>query len=411
MHYRSIFLAFIGLVFFAFNAKSQSYFGSAIDIDTSRNAELHVKGLAFYQATTLNRAFLQPFIQGGELSSEIINDRYFKQNDFNTVGLSLQGEVSLKLHHANFGKQNKYGFMVSAGAKTIGSIAYSKDLFGLVFKGNSESLGDSLNMNSSSMQFESFHKIGFGLFNRNTNTFFRLNFVGSTQSVNAYVGEGDFYSSSNGDSLALSMDGVLKYNAASSFYKAYGASIDFQYNMPFGNTEDKFRGVLSFSVSDLGLMHAGNLSGYDLDTTISFSGANFDNVRSLFGMKGNEILDSLGIEKTRTSALRFLPTTLEVAKRVELDREDKWQSIFGLRLYPTIVSIPQAYAGAHYRINEVFSAGARVSYGGFGAFRTGAYFRMHKSDFDFYLSSQDLVGLVSKKGLGNSLQFGLGWYL
>ncbi|MDX1447225.1 hypothetical protein [Lishizhenia sp.] len=410
MLYKIVLIGILSLAFLPLQVKAQSYFGNTLSIDTSRAAELNIEGMGFYHSSALNRGFLQYFTQGGYISNSEIEDRLSHQKDVNGLGFSLYGAVDLKLHNLHFGEGNKFGVVVSAGSKTMSSLAYTKDLFTMAFQGNANRLGDSLMFNSSSFQLESFQKIGVGVFNRNTNSYLRLNFVGSNNTLNSYLQQSHFYSSANGDSLALLLDGVLKYMDSEKLYSSYGASVDFQYNMPFGEENDKFRGVLSFSVRDLGLVYAKEMTYYNVDTSISFQGANLDNIQAIFSLQGDEVLDSLGIQSEQISSLRFLPSTIEVAKRAELNREDNWQSIFGIRMYPTLVSVPQAYAGAHYRINKILSAGARASFGGFGGFRAGVYFRAHTSNLDIYMASQDIVGLVSKRGFGNSLQFGLGWY-
>lgn len=401
-------LLFCGL---AFNGlRAQSYFGTILSADTTRNVEVNVEGVGFHQASKTRKEFVNYFIKGGEIPTDLINEVYQKQNDVNGFGLSLYGGVNVKMHNWHLGLGTNYGLEFNLATKTIASLAYTKDLYNLAFMGNANALGETLVFNSSSFQLDSYQKVGVGVFNRNTNTFLRLNYVASNFSSNAFMSSGQLYTSANGDTLSLEMDGLLKLTNTDGFYNAHGASVDFEYNMPFGTETDKFKGVISFRITDLGMVYAKNLTYYNVDTSITFSGADVSTIQQLFNTSGTNVLDTLGVDKTSTSELRFLPSVLEVAKRIELNREDKWQSMFGVRLYPTLVSVPLVYAGAHYRINEKLAAGARLSYGGFGGFRVGTYFRMHSSNFDCYLATQDLAGLISKRGFGNALQLGLAWY-
>ena len=80
-----------------------------------------------------------------------------------------------------------------------------------------------------------------------------------------------------------------------------------------------------------------------------------------------------------------------------------FQSFFGVRLYPTLIYSPYVYAGVHIKPMDKVYVGANVGYGGFANFRGGLYAGMNFDHFSFGLGTENIVGMISRKGNGQSL--------
>ena len=79
------------------------------------------------------------------------------------------------------------------------------------------------------------------------------------------------------------------------------------------------------------------------------------------------------------------------------------QSFFGVRLYPTLIYSPYVYAGMHVKANDWLYAGINVGYGGFSNFRGGFYTGVNFDHISAGVGTENLVGVFSKKGNGQSL--------
>ena len=409
MHFRFLFTVF-AICLIAPYGRTQFSFGEVLDVDTTRSFRVDVRSNAFYHASNLKKEFTSFFVNGGVINDDLIERSYNNLKSFNTLGGNFGSEIDLNFYKIHFGKQQNLAFSLRLANNNIGALGYSKDLFSLAFRGNAPSLGDTLDFNGTTLNYQSYNKIGVGLISRKSASSFHVNFITSNAFGEAYLRNAELYTSPNGDSLNLDMDASASYSENNALFEGYGIGLDFNYNMRFGKPEDKFKGVLSFTVKDLGFVYSSEVNNIDVLRELTFEGATFQDARSIFNKDAEEILDTLGISQNKAAKLRMLPAMIEVAKRVEESRKDKWQSFFGVRLYPNLASVPLAYAGAHLRINQRFSAGAQLSYGGFGGLRAGVYTRVKWSKLHLHIASRDLLGLVSKQGRGNALQIGLSWY-
>lgn len=409
MHFKILFttlsLCFLGSFSFA-----QFSFGEVLNIDTTRNFQLDVRSNAFYQATNLKKEFTSFFLKGGFIGDELIESSYKDLKDFNTLGANFGVEVDLNFYKLRLGKNEKLAFSLRLANNNIGALGYKKDLYSLVFRGNTPSLGDTLDFTGTTFNFQSYNKLGFGLVNRKSASSFHLNFITSNAFGAAYLRDAQLYTSSNGDSLDLALDATASYSKGNSLFEGYGFGLDFNYNMNFGKSEDNFKGILSFTVKDLGFVYSSKVNSVEVLNELAFEGATFQDARSILNKDVDQVLDTLGIHQEEVAKLRMLPAMIEIAKRVEDDRMDKWQSFFGVRLYPNLVSVPMVYAGAHLKFNKKLSAGAQLAYGGFSGLRAGLYSRFKWKQMHVHVATRDLLGLVSKEGRGNALQIGLSWY-
>ena len=144
---------------------------------------------------------------------------------------------------------------------------------------------------------------------------------------------------------------------------------------------------------------------YSIDTTLSFSGFEFDQLIGENSIISDSlsILDSLGVNSTEKNRTVLLPGYLQVGKIVTNNSTNKFQSFFGIRLYPTLIFSPYIYAGAHYSPSKVVGLGLNVGYGGFGKFRAGIYSNFNFGNYSVGLASENFLGFITKKASGQSL--------
>jgi hypothetical protein len=115
----------------------------------------------------------------------------------------------------------------------------------------------------------------------------------------------------------------------------------------------------------------------------------------------------LQIQTERKKNWVTLPSMFQAAKLIDENYQGKVQSLFGLRLYPTLSYTPMLYLGFNYRPVKFLDLGFIGSYGGFGGFRTGFYANFNFKKIQIGAGTEDVLGIVSKNAFGQSFNLRL----
>ena len=154
--------------------------------DTLRHKhEFTLTGNLELNATSIERAISSKMALGGLITNDLKDRSLAKHKDVNRVGLDLQGEFEWRNGAVSLFKREKFGFLIKTGAYTIGSGAYSTDLFRLAYYGNQPFLGEILNFDGTGFQTTSFQKVGFGIFDKINKSSISLNVVNVSSHTNA----------------------------------------------------------------------------------------------------------------------------------------------------------------------------------------------------------------------------------
>ena len=140
------------------------------------------------------------------------------------------------------------------------------------------------------------------------------------------------------------------------------------------------------------------LTEYAADTSLTFTGLTFNQVLngSSFLDSNYSILDTIGIQKTQSNPLIFLPGFLQFSKLVDANSSRKLQEFYGVRLFLASAYTPLVFAGADYRISlgakTNVNIGINASYGGFSRFRFGTYSSLKIKNWNLGIASENLLG-------------------
>lgn len=369
------------------------------------NQEYIINGVADFGATSIQNSLSSKFLFGGNITNEIKDNSYTKHKGINRLGVDFSSEFEYRNMKVNLFKKENLGFIIKAGYYTYVSSLYSKDLFGLTFYGNENYLGENANFSGTRFSSMSFQKIGFGAINKKTKSTVSLNFYSISNYAEGNIREGKLFQSASGDSVSLTFDGEFQYASTNTFVKGYGIGVDLDFRIPVVLREGK-TSYIQFLAKNLGVAHIYSaVTRYAADTIISFDGFTFNQLvgdANIFN-SNSSILDTLGIDSTSITKVRFLPGFIQIGKIVDVMCTSKVQSFFGVRMYPSVSYVPMIYAGVHYKTTKWLDLGANVSYGGYTALRFGLYSQINLKKFAVGISSEDLVGFVSKSGMGQSI--------
>ncbi len=360
--------------------------------------------------TSMRKEFLNTLAFGGYIDSEM-KDRTLKAHRANNrVGAFLSGEVSYVSGATSLFKSGKYSWLVKAGYYVTGNVNYTKDAFKMTFYGNSYLGEDTANLTGTRISGMQFQKAGFGFYHRKTGSSLTLNVVNVQNQYGGYIRNGKWYQGANADSINLRLNGDMTYSSGKDFSKGIGFAVDFDFYLKVPWLKDS--ATFQFTVQNLGATYMFKpQTQYSADSTYRFSGFTFDQIKNGGNMFGDDfsLLDSLNVQKKEVKRWVMVPAFIQISKLVDLESAKKLQSFFGIRFYPTIGIVPSGFAGLFYRFIPRVSASANVAFGGSSIVRGGLMFAYHGDKLGIQLGTDDIYGLVSKRGFGQSALIRLSW--
>ena len=409
---RTIFLAFA--ILFGFVARTNAQFNFPVSVDTGiTKIRFEVDGLLDIQGTSVRKSLFSKLIFGGQID-ESTKDRSFNSHkEINRFGLNVNNEI--RYFH---GKGRAFGYdsiswAVKGGYFAIGNITYGQDLFGLTFYGNSAYLAQTAIFTNTRFNFTQFQKIGGGIFEKRTGSSVFLNVVNIQNYADGFVRKGELTQNEDGSQIDLVLSGDFSTTKGAEFSKGIGVVLDVDYriNVPWiKNSKTQFQ----LLAQNLGFARINSgLTRYEVDSNYTYSGFELDQFRNGSNPFGADfsILDSLGIQKTSKKSWVKLPGYIQAMKLIDFQSSKKWQSFFGIRLYPTLNTVPSIFGGVFWKPITSFGVSSSVAYGGFGGFRTGIYATYVSKSIQISIGTEDVIGLVSQNGFGQSLITRIKWDL
>lgn len=377
-----------------------------IQYDTlPHSQEIIVSSGLSYAGSAMQNQLYSKFIFGGLISSDIKDASDTRHKGLNRVGGVFSGDVEYRNYNIKPFKKRDWGMVFKAGANAFGGGIYSDDAFGLIFYGNDRYVGETMEMSGLDMTLASVQKIGVGLIDNKTKSNVSVNFYNMNNYMSGSFRDFEITQSEDGQDITLVMDGELMMRNSNSFSQGVGLGVDVDFKLPvaWGKDQEAYIQILAKNIGMAYLFEGQKY--YRIDTTIQFSGLEFEDVigDNAIIVDSIDVLASLGVSSEIRKKAVLLPGFIQVGKIVDQHSPKKLQSFFGIRLYPSIIYSPYAFAGLQYKTTDWLSLGANIGYGGFTNFRGGLYANMNFEKISVGLATENIIGLVSKKGSGQSL--------
>ena len=377
----------------------------------SDNHSLQITSLNSFASNSLKNEFINKFVYGGAISSELLDRNPQKQ--FNVIG--GEAEQTISYFEGTFFKSlPNLGLTVGVSDQNFVSTSYKPDLFDLVFKGNTGSLGDTLDFSYAHAQYLHYQNYGIGLYDKRTQSYFRLGFLVGNRSINFHTGQTYFSTSADGADLYLKTDmfghGTVS-DSGSSYFSAsgYGFALELNHNFVI-NSKAGNRHIVNFNLSNLGSIFWNNQTEIiKIDTTYQYSGFDYTQLQSGSDIDSDFIIDTLGVFIANGSRRESLPIQIIINKIPVYSLTQKLQSTFGLKAILIPDYRPMIYGGVYYQPNSFFSISTRALFGGFGGLRLGLNANLWvKDNFHLSIGTLDVIGLSSNRiGKGKSINFGM----
>ncbi len=379
---------------------------------TSRKFTLSLLSSHDIQTSSINNTFSSKLIKGGLINDDLIQSNFDKHKTINHLGREFTNNLAVTIQNPfkKIEKLNSLDLLFEAGYSSIVSGVYSKDLFGLVFKGNQNYIGDTADFSGTNFQYIDFQNIGIGFSHKKTKSSFSINYVNVQNYLLSDFSVATVFFAEDSSQIDLDLNGDLNSTYSQKFNKGSGVSLNFKANIEVPWKDDS-KAFFQFQVQNFGFAKVENILRYRIDTTISYSGFNVDNLINLNTnyLENNLWQDTLNIKQDTISSWIMLPAMIQFGKVLNANSTYKLQSFFGIKMYPSLKYTPKIYAGIDYLISKNFHAGLSTSYGGFGNFRVGIYVNYASKKINFGIGTEDLYGLISKKGFGQAVNIRLNY--
>ncbi|MBL4862729.1 MAG: hypothetical protein JKY09_06910 [Crocinitomicaceae bacterium] len=367
--------------------------------------EIVVEGGIDYSASSIQKDFISKFYKGGFIDEQMKDNSFNKHRAINRFGFDAGGQLEYRNYTAKLFKNKNWGFLVRAGYQNFGGLLYGQDLFGLVFYGNDRYLGDTINMSGTDLSFVSYQKLGFGFIDAKSKSNVSLNVYNISDRVSGDFRDLNVIQSAIGDEVQVVLDGEVQMKQNLKFNQGIGFGLDVDLRLSVAWYNERTAHI-QFLARNVGFAYMyEKQKAYTFDTTLIFTGFRFDQLigeNSILN-EHTDLLDSMGIHSSEVNRTFMLPGYLQIGKMVDKQSEYKLQSFFGVRLYPTLIYSPFIFAGADYKATNWLHVGGNLSFGGFAGFKTGVYTSFDWGKCNIGMATDNLVGLIHRKGNGESL--------
>lgn len=384
---------------------SYSQFQMEVFDSVEYKQEIFVNGVANYSAWSIEKELLSKFYRGGVIDEAMKDASYEKHMAINRLGLAAGADLVYRNYQVKLFKNKNWGIQGVLGYQNFVGALYSKDLFGLAMYGNERYLGDTLEMSGTNMTMLSYQKLGFGFVDSKNKSSVNINLYNISERLSGDFRDFDLIQDDEGAILNMTMDGEFERTQSNNFNQGLGLGVDMDFRFEVGWYKNRTAHI-QFIAKDVGFAYMNSRQlQYSFDTTINYTGLRFDDV---FGDNAilNEdldVLDTLGIKTSNVNSFLMMPGMIQLSKMVDENSDQKLQSFFGARMYATLLYSPYVFAGADYKANDWFNAGLSVSYGGFSKFKTGVYTNFDFNKIQFGMGTDNLIGLMAKRGNGESI--------
>ena len=394
-------------LFMALGVYSQTRYNLiAPQSDSIYTSSIQYHGEFIAGSNGLNNEMIHPFLFGGHISDESIQNGLSKLNEKNQFGIDAMNSIQANISLDSL-KQKQ--LIVRISSKQHNQISYSKTVAQLAFLGNEQFIGERTNMNGAFERQINYNQLGFGIqMNTIENWTFSgiLNLNMGTRFEQIDLPYLQLETANQARYLQLDVNGDYSRNDTNSTslnWFSTGASVDLaaQYML---KREGKEPVIFEFQALDLGFLTWNDQSiNYSADTSIRYTGFQLGELFStdlrFEDISPDSILDE--VEENATQSRRTSPLSSWLTFSAQTSW-NQWTAEAGIHARLFTESIPFVYWQQSYAFTNRFAAHALLGYGGYQTLHVGLGLNFHYKRFQFTLGSQNIEGLLFPAEFGNN---------
>lgn len=381
-------------------------------------------GASFYSylgSNAINNKFASTLFKSEFIDEELKNSNHLKGK--NILGTDLFSEIYIANMPDSMWGLSNFGYRIGLAHKQFRSVNFSDDLYNLIFFGNKQFAGESVNFSNTKFRSIDYQKLELGLFKNysdnetRVNIYFGLNLLKGQQIQSLNIFEGSLYTADDGNYLDLNTK--LSYLTSDQSHKRISDfnGIGFSCDAVFTVEDIDSKLSFTFASQDLGFISWHKKSYYsNLDTAISFDGIEITNIlniaqESIHGMSKDSLMDILYNNNDT------VPFKVTIPEKLSLEIKKEWtgfinSAIIGMSyIFDTGQPLPQFYAVQNATVSRWLDVGLIENYGGFTGFNAGVLLKIRPDKkFTLNVSSADLTGFIfPREAFARSIIVGLSY--
>lgn len=363
---------------------------------------------SYFGSNSINNNFANSIFNSNYIDDDLKYSNHIKNK--NILGTDLKAGCYVAIMPDSMWGLSNFGYRIGLSHKQFRSVNFSKDLYNLIFFGNKQFAGESVNFDNTRFRSIDYQRLELGIFknynenNTKVNVYFGLNILKGQQLQSLNINEGSFFTSIDGDSLDLNTK--FSYFTSDQSHKKFnnfnGAGLSIDAFFKIENTKSKLS--FTFASEDLGYISWANKSYLaGVDTAVHFDGVEITNImnvaqENLQGISQDSLMNIL-YSKSDT-----VPFQLSIPEKLSFEIKKEWNGIINSTLiginyiFDIGQPIPQFYAMQNAVITNWLNIGLIENYGGFSGFNAGLYFQINTNkNFNATISSGNLTGFILPK--------------
>jgi len=300
-----------------------------------------------------------------------------------------------------------YSLMLEFGTARYGYSRFSRDLFHLGFLGNADRLGETLNGSNSRVETMLYQYAGLGIMNESTGSYASFNLINVQNYFRSEIEDFSLFTAEDVSELDLTYNGevVLNDSLRGDFLSNSGTGtvLNARYNIQLAQKQDLF----SIELRNVGFARLSDRARIlTSDSTFSFSGVNISEVLSGDNpLEAITLEDSVQVIREQESRTLAMPADLRATYYHSINEDD----FIALGLRKRFFSFHNPELSISYVHRETARIGYSLGavYGGYGKLRLNATVNYRHKNWQAFLATRNITGLLLNSAKGKSISFGL----
>ncbi len=361
-------------------------------------------GTNFYSylgSNSTSNKFVSALYNSKFIDDNLKNSAHLKNK--NILGSDLKASCYVATMPDSMWGLSNFGYRIGLSQRQFRSFNFSKDSYNLIFFGNKQFAGESVNFDNTRLRSIDYQKLELGIFknyhenNTKVNIYFGFNILKGQQLQSLNINSGSLYTSIDGDYLNLNTKFSYftsdQSNKQFSDFNGIGISCDAFFVIK--NTKSNL--TFTFASEDLGYISWAKKSYLaGVDTSIHFDGVEITNImnvaqENLQGMSKDSLMNILYSKNDTVPFKLSIPEKLSFEIKKELTGFINSATIGLNYIFDVGQPIPQFYAMQTAQIKKWLNIGIIENYGGFSGFNAGIYFQI--------ITNKNLIAIISSGNL------------
>ncbi len=397
--------------------------------DTTSSMIVSTYGSAFYQSQGISNDFSNKFLVGGFIDDEL-KEKVERQltDQGNRLGIGFSAGFQFYDFRDTIFNNADWGFSLNLEHHALFNSSFTRDLFHAAFVGNADRVGASMQLGPTSFNQIVFQEFGASLVYKPTGCEFGISAIKgqSHLAMNAT----NMVLTTASDVSEITLDAQLNLqqvgdgNVNLATMNGAGVATNATYYIPIrvnntapasldGKSKKSSIGKLRLAVDNLGFIAWTRVpQTYSVDSSYRFSGYEVEN---LFDADYNNVFDEQELKDSILPTAKegtyytMLPTLVSVSFIPENRGNRKLLGIAGAQYLFNANYRPLVYGGMTYAINEKLTSSIIGIVGGYGEITTGLRIKYSTKKIGAFISTNNLIGMISPSGYGKNLNGGALW--